>query len=516
MKIKNIYMGIAVMLLSSTFTGCDDNIDPLIEELELSRVFSPIGLEAFIRNNTTIELDWTVNEDADHYVVEFSEDSLEFTTIIRTVMVNPDELPLRQTFFGDTRYSARVMAVSATDAGDSKWSAITIETASENIFEPLEQAQIGISDVTLNWPAGQQSSRFVINPGNIERAITAQEVADGEATITGLDYYTEYTITMYAGNSQRGRVMFKTLMDPDCPTCVKLNPGDDINAAIVAAADGSILVLSAGTYANQGAIDIGKSITIQGTLYYDRPIIDGQITCGSTVNSIHVISLIFQGDGASPSSQFFNTLTGCNLATLSIEDCEISGYSNNLIYNNNGGAFGTINISDSYMHDIPGGGGDGIDFRGGSIGSLTVNNSTFANGFRTFLRMQVECISSFTNCTFYRVANNDNGNNNGLFRSSGGGSFEVSSCLFVETGVPENPTSARGNFCRQASYMVASPVYANNNIFNCYNIFTGLYTSAAEVSATEIDPVFVDAASENFKVTTQTLIDNKVGDQQWQ
>jgi hypothetical protein len=498
------------------FTACEDNIDPLVEEIELGRVLSPHGLQAFIRNETTIELNWTVRDEVDHYIVEFSEDSLEFTSIIRTLTVQSDELPVQEKFFGDTRYSARVKGVSASGVADSKWSAITIRTLSENIFLPFNPVtDVGITEATVKWPAGEQATRFIINPGNIERQISAGEIAAGEATITDLDDYTEYTVTMLAGNSQRGRLELKTLLDPDCATCVKLSPGADIAAAISGAAPGSIIVLASGTYSEQGSLAIDKSITIQGAVYYEKPVVYGQITCSTVVPLIAVKDISWRGDAASPISQFFNTVSGCELTQLSIDGCEISNYVNNFIYNNASGIFGSIDISNSYVHSIPGGGGDGIDFRGGAIGSLTVENTTFANGFRTFLRMQAQCATVLKNCTFYAVANNDNGNNHGLFRSSGGGTFETSNCLFVETGVSGNPTGTRGNFCRQASNMVESPVYANNNIFNCYNIFTGLYTDASQVSASELDPGFVDALSGDFTVTNQTLIDRNVGDPRW-
>ncbi len=62
----------------------------------------------------------------------------------------------------------------------------------------------------------------------------------------------------------------------------------------------------------------------------------------------------------------------CNLGTLTVQGCEISGYSNNILYSNSGGTYGDIIISDTYIHDIPGGGGDGFDFRGGAVGSLTL------------------------------------------------------------------------------------------------------------------------------------------------
>lgn len=515
MKTKNIFIGMLVLILSAAFYSCEDQIDPVIEELDFNRVFAPTNLTARVRNQTTIELTWNLKEDADQYVVEFSEDSLQFSSIIRTVTVSPLDLPLQETFEGETRYSARVKGVSNSGVADSKWTAVSIMTDLENIFLPIQDGDIDATAATLRWPAGSEVTHFIINPGNVERPITTDEKAAGIATITGLTGSTDYTVILRRDAKQRGSVSFTTLVDVGGAT--RVYPEDDLLAIIAAANDGDVLALFPGEYGSSTlglVIAVEKSITIRGVYPFDKPVMYGQITCGAEVTAFEVRDIVFKGEGY---GQFFNTLAGCNLGTLSIIDCEISDYSNNFIYNNTAGTYGDIIIKGSYIHSIPGGGGDGIDFRGGVIGSLTVENNTFANGFRTFLRMQVSCASVFKNNTFYKVANNDNGNNHGLFRSSGGGTFEVRNCLFVQTGVEgiTDPANSRGNFCRQASNMVPSPEYSNNNIYDCYNIFGGLYNSAAAVSATEINPGLVDPENGDFTVTNQDIIDNQIGDPRW-
>ncbi len=512
---KKVFRNIGLLFgLLSIMIACSDDIDPEITEIETVRAFAPVNLRAFIRNQTTIELSWNVRDNIDEYVVEFSQDNLEFNNIIRTITVLPNELPVREIFEGETQYSARVKSV-AQGRQDSKWTEVTIMTAVENILLPFEDGDIEATSATLRWPAGSTVTHFLVNPGNTQRPITADEKTAGMATIEGLTGETEYEITLFNDQKRRGVVTFETLVDIGNATPVY--PEDDLLALIAAANEGDVLALFPGAYGTSEAgltIAMEKSITLRGVYPYDMPVIYGQITCGAQVSSIEVRNIIFRGDGF---GQFFNTISGCDLGTLSILDCDISGYTNNFIYNNNSGIFGEIIVKGSYIHDIPGGGGDGIDFRGGTIGSLTVENTTFAKGFRTFLRMQAECATVFKNCTFYKVANNDNGNNHGLFRSSGGGTFEVRNSLFVETGVEgfNDPANSRGNFCRQASNMVASPTYANNNIYGCYNIFAGLYTSAAQVAATEINPGLVDPENGDFTVTSQDILDNQIGDPRW-
>lgn len=513
MRYKNIYTYLLIVLVSLMYFRCNEELDPVITELDVDRVFSPVGLEARIRNQTTIELTWNLRDDAAQYVVEFSEDSLQFNNIIRTLTVTPDELPVQEAFQGETVYSARVKGVSSDGLGDSKWSAVAIKTGAEQLFLSSEPGDIRSTQAILRWTAGSEVTHLVINPGATERLLSPDEIAAGVATVTDLIGETTYSVLLKNDAKTRGNKEFTTLMD--LGDALPIYPEDDIVAKLDGAADGDKFVVFPGEY-NLGSYSVTKSVSLSGFDPVDRPVIYGQFVCGATVATMELNYLDIRGNGdATVLGQFFNTASGCNLTTLTINECKVGEYTNNFIYNNASGVFGTITVKGSYVYNIPGGGGDGIDFRNGTIGSLTVENSTFANGFRTFLRMQAQCNTVFRSNTFYRVASNDNSNNHGLFRASGGGTFEVTSCLFVETGVQTNPTGTLGNFCRQASNMVPSPVYTNNNIFNCYNIFTGLYTSAAEVSATEVDPGFVDAVNGNFTVTSQDIKDDQIGDPRW-
>jgi hypothetical protein len=513
MKNRYIFSVLAVVV-SFAWVACDDEIQP-IEELQFSRVMTPIGLEAFVRNQTTIELNWDAREGVSTYVVEFSEDSLLFTTIVFTDEVTADELPYRHTLSGETRYSARVKSVGGDGLEDSKWTAVTIETAAENIFKAIPGDNVQDTYATLLWTVGGDMTHFLINPGNIERPITAEEKAAGEAIITGLTGSTDYTVTLYNGNKRRGTVVFSTQRE------ATVFPTNDLAAVIAASAEGAILILAPGQY-NLATVALTKSITLEGQKSYDKPVINGSFTTATTVAAISLKSVLFNGGGTI--AQFFSAGAGTDIGTLSIVDCEVKNYQNTFIASTSTGGtaakFGSIIVSGCYVHDIlPAGGGDGLDFRGGTVGSLAVENSTFANGFRAFLRMQIASNTSFKSCTFYKISALDNSNNTGIFRTAGAAGpnnkLEVRNCLFAETGVASPVNVQSGNWARRADHMIAIPTYANNNISNCNNLLVGLYTSAAQVSATELNPGFVDAANGNFTLTNQTLIDNQIGDPRW-
>ena len=184
--------GFIIGLFSLFFlASCEDKIDPVVESLEFDRAFSPIGIEVKIRNKTTAEFNLTVRDDASYYVIELSEDNLQFNTIVKTANVKPDELPYSILLDGETTYSVRVKAVSNSGADDSKWVTGMFSTEAENIFATVAGDDIKATSVTLKWPAGSDVTHFIITPGNTERTITAQEKAAGQATITGLTGETE-------------------------------------------------------------------------------------------------------------------------------------------------------------------------------------------------------------------------------------------------------------------------------------------------------------------------------------
>jgi hypothetical protein len=70
-------------------------------------------------------------------------------------------------------------------------------------------------------------------------------------------------------------------------------------------------------------------------------------------------------------------------------------------------------------------------------------------------------------------------------------------------------------YANQAS--TAAPVFSNNNYFNAPTLNLASPTSPlkSDASGTALNPQFTDAATGNFTVKNQTLIDNNVGDPRW-
>lgn len=513
MKTKHIYLAIVVGLISFVWVACEDDIDPLVEELEVSRVFSPTGLTAFIRNQTTIELNWELREDADHYIVEFSEDSLQFNTIIRTVTVMPDELPVQETFDGETRYSARVKGVS-DGVADSKWTQITIMTAAEQIFLPVQNGDIDANTAVLRWPAGSDVTHFVINPGNAEQTITDDEKAAGIATVTGLTGSTEYTIKLMKGTKQRGSVTFTTLIDVGGAT--RVYQEDDLNAMINAAAPGDVLVLYPGDYTVfSGSITLTKSITLRGLYPYDKPKVHIQFSLEGGANDVELIDLDMTGDGTLNDVVRFNTAS-VEYNSLSIVGCNIHDFTRSFVAGNVASKVASVSIDNCVLTNVITSGGDFIDFRTMHVTDVSITNSTFNNCApgRDFVRIDAAAGFSGTglnsnvlidHCTIYGVSNTQD---RILYVRFVTNTLTVQNTLIAATdGYYTNQTSS------------SQPTCSNNNYFNAAGFYTPAYVTNAKIDVSgnhrTLDPGFVDAANGDFTVTNQTLIDNNIGDPRW-
>jgi hypothetical protein len=517
MKNKIIYIAFFIGVFSLGFVACDDNVDPLIGELKLSRALAPIDLTARVRNQTTIELNWSPRADAQHYVVEISEDNLEFSNIIHTATLTANELPYQKIFESETLYSVRVKAVSADGAEDSRWTTITIATAAENIFLPLQDEDIGATGATLNWTANSAVTHFIINPGNVERTITADEKTAGVATISGLTGETNYTVQMKNNTKNRGLVEFTTAVDIGTATAV--NPGDDLAAIITAAQPGDVLALFPGDYTvNTGAaIIINKAISLKGVRSFDKPKLHVQFHL-TGAGDVEFRDLDLDGD-ATLENVFEYKTAGIQYGSLAIKGCNIHDFKSRLIYGNVASKVTSFEIDNSVLTDLDlAASGDFIDFRLTYVAKVTLTNSTFDNCApgRDFVRLDAApgyTATSLTSavlidhCTLYGVSNSLD---RILYVRFNSNTLTVKNTLIVATD---------GYFTNQTAS--TQPTCTNNNYFNAPGFYTSPYLTVTNLKIdnsgthSTLDPGFADAVSGNFKVSNQTIKDNNIGDPRW-
>lgn len=519
MKTKYIFKGlIAALLLAATVTGCDSYTEAVSESLNVSREFSPIGLTAKIRNQTTVELNWTVKEDdnADHYVVEFSADDPDFKTIYKTVNVAPTELPVQVALEGETAYSIRVKAVSSTGLSDSKWSVVTATTLTEQIFLPVQDADIEAKEVTLRWTPNSTVTQITIAPGGITHTITPAEKTAGAATITGLTGETSYTATLLNGAKKRGVVTFTTGID--IGTGILVKPEDDLNAKINEAASGSVLVLMPGDYqVFKGEIVLAKSITLRGLRTADKPKLHVKFTVNAGTANLSLIDLDLDGTGMENAAVITISGASTTYGDILISTSRVHDYTRALISANASAARVTsFTVDNSIVKNVNTNiGADFIDFRNTYVASIVLKNSTFdtCSTGRDFVRVDAATGLSGTglitntlieSCTLYNVSNtvapkrilyvrfvnNTSTVKNTLITST--------TAIYTNQSATTAPTFSKNYYSGAPSFMDAT--IALNKI---------------DASGTTADPQFVSPATGDFTVKNQTLIDNQIGDPRW-
>ncbi len=518
------------MMLTLIFTLACEDVDPIVETIEHNRILTPLDLNVKVRNQITAEINWQVSPEAKSYVLEFSKDSLAFSDVVLTHTVQPEDVPVSISLEGEERYSVRLKALSASAAqSDSKWTAFSFKTSGENIFEPLTDAFYGKTWATLKWPAGSEVTHFMIMKGKNEERhnLTAGEISAGEATLTDLDFDTEYIVKLMNGEStkQRGRVSFKTL-----PEGETLTPDDDLKDKLENANEGDVFLLEGGTYnAYQGQIKIAKSIRLKGLSSEDKPEINVQFVIAD-VAFAEFIDLEMNGTYTSEEGEvtldhaFQFDGSAAAIGNILISGCEVHAYLKSFI-SGSSGAFTVdeILIENAMIKDIECNGGDFIDFRKSYPALIDVSNSTFINcatkNNRDFFRLDggnkgnAFDDGSHTpeirvrNNTFYNVQNHADGGKR-FFYVRWQNSAEI---MVVEKNLFADCAS---NF--SSSGDTDMPSFDKNNYFNAPGFLdSGKSAYDASGTHTEMDPGFADKDNGDLSMSNQTLIDNEVGDQRW-
>ncbi|OMQ09990.1 DUF4957 domain-containing protein [[Flexibacter] sp. ATCC 35103] len=520
MRAKYIYKGLLTMFLLAVLSaGCESYNEAVLADIGNTREFSPIGLTAKIRTQTKVELNWTAKEDADHYVVEFSADDIEFKTIYKTIKVTAKELPVTVELEGETTYSIRVKSVSAAGLEDSKWSVTTATTLSEQIFLPVQPIDIEAKQVTLRWTPNSNVTQITVAPGGVTHAITPAEKTAGVAVITGLTAETAYTATLLNSAKKRGVVTFTTGIDIGTGILVKNT--DDLMQKIADAASGAVLVLEPGDYtaANQiGAITLNKAITLRGLRSYNTPKLHVNFVLTNGSANISLIDLDLKGDkgaaGAAVSVVKYND-NSITYGSLLISGCNIHDYGISLISASLAAAkIPSVIVENSVVTNVLTTGGEFIDVRGSQVAQLTLKNSTFNNcaTARYFIRMDAGLTGLTTNilvdaCTISNPNMLNTAANAILYTRFVTNTISVRNTLFANTPAP---------YTREA--VTANPTFLNNNYFSSPNLNgnpNALANNRPDTTGTALDPQFVGAATGDFTIKNQTLIDNKVGDPRW-
>ncbi|MBN2164652.1 MAG: DUF4957 domain-containing protein [Marinilabiliaceae bacterium] len=532
--IKVLTLGVFSLALALV-SSCNDDMDAVIEHLKLDRVLSPIGIEVRVLNQIDARIIWEISESVDYYVVEVSNDSLEFNSIVHAVDVLPEDVPYTVTLEGQEKYSVRIKGVSSDSTiSESKWSSYYFETGVPNfINQAASVATAKTNSIELKWDAGISVTHFLIKIDGsddvIKRDISNDEIVAGSAVITNLISGTPYIIRMYNDLKQKGEISFQTLVEG-----TPVYPTDDLSFIIDSVPAGDTLALYAGDYTVfQGTLDVNKPIVIKGVNPNDKPKIHIQFVLGSgatdvVIADVEMCGLVTDSLGTESVADFPLQITsaagGDVYNSLKVNGCVIHDYKKSII--SGGSAVFTISsilINDCIVYNIKNDGGDNFDFRKSFVGNLTLSNSTFTNCgteiVRDFVRMDGSAqgntyddgvnspVIDVDHCTFQNVMNSDATMKRFFYVRWSLHTILSTKNLFADMGMSVYSNQS----------LTQQPNCTDNNYFNAvgYYDIAGGAKVVDNGNYTTHDPGFADAPNRDFTVSNEDIIFYGIGDPRW-
>ena len=532
-KINKSYIVLGLAL--AALTSCSDVADE-ITELVFPRNLSPVDMKARNVGEDKATLSWKASEKATSYIVEvFADDSLTFEgTPQQTQTVTENSSALSGLVY-DTKYSARVKAVTDSDASrDSKWSTVFFRTSAQQLMKSFKEENIADRSVIVTWDVDAVGGdlttlKAIDKDGKVvaTKNLSADEVAAGKAVLSGLTPETQYTIRMYNGDKERGNRVVTTIADLNGATIV--HPGDDLKTLIEEAAAGTVIAAYGGEYdlnpledGTNGSVVVSNSITIKGIYPTNKPVFRGRFEVKNGAG-ISISQAVIDGATNATGDQTFNYKdANMDYAALDLQDVEIKNFVKGICYGNVVCTIEYITFNNCLIHDIVCEGGDFFDLRKSYAKKVTFSNSTIWNVAqeRDFIRYD-DASSNYDNaapvitvdhCTIDNVLNVASAKRLLYVR------FVGNSIKWTNNIV----TNTKAIYSNQSK--TALPEFRDNYYFGCN---ANLFAADDEASDPKVyyrgdtsgkngeDPKYADAANGNFKLGNDNVSSKKVGDPRW-
>lgn len=361
------------VILLTVFAGCKKTKD---ETLNLPRQFMP-GTIKITAGETQAKLEWAASLFASAdvtYTVEVSTDTLfqsaapiSRQTETPSIVLTESELAI------ETKYYARVKANAVNTTAESHWvHSNGFRITGEQIFSAVLDAELKDKSVILRWRNYAGLTRIVLTPASgsaQEITLTADDVSANMKLIEGLTPQTPYTATIYLNNLRKGIITFTT-KEPSIYTRI-LSPGDDLVAAVAAAANGDLIGLQPGTYDCLDGSGVYANLVVEAKTVgiasvsnnpSDTRVNYREITLKGTGAGVRVRGINFDGLPAGANSLYFVNLIGqtadadaANFKNIIVENCVVSNMGNCFLRGNraanNAHKIDTIRITNSIVND---------------------------------------------------------------------------------------------------------------------------------------------------------------------
>lgn len=407
------WMSGLLLIATAGLGGCSDDPDGINDELVLDRALMPLNvMGSVLTTGNQIRLTWDVRTTDTYEVVVYSDEGL--TQKVTTLSdIQPTDLPVTFDLKVEVDYYATVQAFSSNERTAPSKVAIVGPMTTYAIMSPLNPVVTARTSesVTLKWDQDDFVSHLLATPvaataeEPVRLDLSEDQIAQAEATISGLKPSTEYFITVCYNSAVRGGQDVWTR--PDTKGASEAATAEELLRLV---ADGATQILltntetpydvtppsepAGSTNALSTALTQDLAIYGQASTEGKKPTVIGlaaKLGVGNAAYSFHLEDLVLNGNGGG--SVVAIELANVKIENLTVKNCEVYNYTKGVIAEtldqaDNGIDVQKMTFDGLYMHDIAGDGGDAIDFRFGTYHEVSVVNSTFYNGGRGFLFMQ--------------------------------------------------------------------------------------------------------------------------------
>jgi hypothetical protein len=535
MKIKNIYSGILASMLCLTFVGCDDNIDPIVDQLKTDRPFTPTNVTTTNgQTQATIRWNPSLTGEGVMYTVEVSK-NLTFDVIEHTLSttdveatVTNEDIDIKQDHY------ARVRADGEEGGEDSGWSVSeAFRITGEQIFLSVREEDLTFNSVYLRWTVAGDVTKITLTPdggSSTDYVTSAGEESAGAKTITGLTFGTEYTAEIFNGETSRGTVTFTTLsLDiPDADLVISLNGTESFTQntfdtltkarVVFVLPQGSVFSASTAMIL-KGSTDIafygvpGSNKAIMAFNGLTLPATGGKILFENV--DLTGIEYAAGVPTANPKRAYiFNQSVASVTSEIAFENCIIRNFANTpvRIQSANTITINDIKVNNCIVYDISASQTYAFintNVATGKVNNISITNSTFYNLRIGLILHNAAASQSVTvsNCTINDISDNTRALID--YNAQTAGSFTFTANILAKTKTTDN--TARGIRISGAGVSVAASTYMASDYTTANNPIGGVTAYAG----TNTD-LFVDPANGNFNFKdTNFAGKNTSGDPRW-
>lgn len=323
------------------------------EMFEETRLFRPVLNEDLFSEGNTIIVNQGNMKSAISYTLEVSRDTfntIEYVIETDTSYVEINKALIGEELFWNTLYQVRSTARAADPQFDSK--ASDLGNVRTQRFPTIlnNPASFDVTDIAarVTWTkAGAEVTGVKVfsaedlqlsTPLFDEQMVTSEDQEKAEVIVEGLDAETEYQIAIYSGDVLRGWVNYTTRVadvDPAAPGVVDIRDNESPTAvadAVLAAADGSIILVKRGVTYDLPSEALDKSITIQAAYGFGEQKAklyttgNWNIAEGAQIDHIRFIDLEIRGADYTGDYVFNPNTSGVNVKELLFQNCTMGTF----------------------------------------------------------------------------------------------------------------------------------------------------------------------------------------------